>query len=138
MQIGTQPYPLATTAARQIANRLGIHRRGHSAGDRQVGAGWLRWGRHVSKHAWAYAAGVTLLLLGLTAPVLALQLGFPGEGSYPDSRTERRAFDLVADAIFLTGAYFSLWRHDLLPLFERFIADMEAGKRGMVKAMLSK
>ncbi len=61
-----------------------------------AGGGWERWGRHVSKHAWAYAIGVTAALLALAAPVLSLRLGFPDEGSLPDSRTERRAYDLVA------------------------------------------
>jgi len=75
-------------------NRLGIHRRNSTA---EVGAGWARWGRHVSKHAWPYAIGVTAVLLALTAPVLALQLGFPDEGTLPESRTERQAYDLVAD-----------------------------------------
>ena len=27
------------------------------------------------------------------------------------------AFDIAADAFFLTGAFFALWRHDLLPFF---------------------
>ncbi|MEJ7799051.1 MAG: MMPL family transporter [Ilumatobacter sp.] len=76
-------------------NRLGIHRR-HAASD-GVSAGWARWGRHVSRHALSYAVGVTVLLLALTAPVLALQLGFPDEGTMPESRTERGAYDLVAD-----------------------------------------
>ncbi|MEM8923184.1 MAG: MMPL family transporter [Actinomycetota bacterium] len=62
-----------------------------------VGAGWERWGRHVSRNAWTYAIGVTALLLALTAPVLALRLGFPDEGTLPESRSERRAYDLVAD-----------------------------------------
>ncbi len=62
-----------------------------------VSPGWERWGRHVSRHAWPYAIGVTLALVAATAPVLWLQLGFPDEGTYPDSRTERRAYDLVAD-----------------------------------------
>ncbi len=77
-------------------NRLGIHRRGHHAGD-GVSAGWRRWGRHVSRHAWSYAIGVTAALLALTAPVLALQLGFPDDGTQPQSRTERRAYDLAAE-----------------------------------------
>jgi len=76
-------------------NRLGIHRR-HGIGN-DVGAGWQRWGRHVTSHAWPYAIGVTLLLLGMSAPVLALRLGFPDEGTLPESRTERVAYDLVAD-----------------------------------------
>ncbi len=81
-------------------NRLGIHRkrnRSALADGTTVGAGWERWGRHVTRHAWPYAIGVTTLLLALTAPVLALRLGFPGEGSYSEERTERRAFDLVAE-----------------------------------------
>ena len=77
-------------------NRFGI-RRHHVGTGATVSAGWERWGRHVSKNAWAYAIGVTVLLLALTAPVLALRLGFPDEGSLPDSRTERRAYDLLAE-----------------------------------------
>ncbi len=62
-----------------------------------IGAGWQRWGRHVSKHAWQYAIGVTAGLLAMAAPVLSLRIGFPDEGSLPASRTERRAYDLVAE-----------------------------------------
>ncbi|MDJ0767939.1 MAG: MMPL family transporter [Ilumatobacter sp.] len=76
-------------------NRIGIHRRGSVASS--ASPRWERWGAHVSKHAWPYAIGVTLLLVGLTAPVLALRLGFPDEGTLPESRTERRAYDLVAE-----------------------------------------
>jgi putative drug exporter of the RND superfamily len=61
------------------------------------GGRWERWGRHVSNHAWPYAIGVTAVLLAMTAPVLSLRLGFPDEGSLPETRTERRAYDLVAD-----------------------------------------
>jgi RND superfamily putative drug exporter len=62
-----------------------------------VTGGWERWGAHVAGNAWAYAIGVTAFLLLLTSPVLDLQLGFPDAGTTPDSRTERRAYDLVAD-----------------------------------------
>ncbi len=75
-------------------DRLGIHRRHRST---RVGAGWTRWGRHVASHAWAYAIGVTALLLALTAPVLSLNLGFPDDGTQPETQTQRRAYDLVAD-----------------------------------------
>ncbi|MFW2381543.1 MAG: MMPL family transporter [Acidimicrobiales bacterium] len=75
-------------------NRLGIHRR-HGAAE--VGAGWARWGSHVSNHAWTYAIGVTAFLLLLTAPVLSLRLGFPDEGVQPETHTVRRAYDLVAE-----------------------------------------
>jgi len=77
-------------------NRLG-RRRNPPADQRGVGPGWTRWGEHVSKNAWAYVIGVTILLLALTAPVLDLRLGSPDEGKLPDTRTERRAYDLVAD-----------------------------------------
>jgi RND superfamily putative drug exporter len=83
-------------------NRLGIHRRGRYAagavgGHNVVSAGWQRWGRHVSRHAWQYAIGTTVGLLALAAPVLAIELGFPDDGTQPESRTERRAYDLVSD-----------------------------------------
>jgi RND superfamily putative drug exporter len=51
----------------------------------------------VSSNAWPYAVGATIVLLALTAPVLALRLGFPDEGSLPETRTERQAYDLVAE-----------------------------------------
>ncbi len=76
-------------------NRLGLHRRGHGTGA-GVGAGWRRWGGHLSRHPWRYTIGVTVVLLALTAPVLSLRLGFPDEGTSPESRTERRAYDLAA------------------------------------------
>jgi len=81
----------------------GLRRRGRSRrAERQAAhAGvtprWERWGAHVSAHAAAYAVGVTVLLLALAAPVLSLRLGFPDEGTLPASRTERRAYDLVAE-----------------------------------------
>ncbi|HYO18175.1 MAG TPA: MMPL family transporter, partial [Dermatophilaceae bacterium] len=62
-----------------------------------AGHRWYRWGGHVSRHAWGYAIGGTALLLALAAPALSLRLGFPDEGALPDSRTERRAYDLLAD-----------------------------------------
>ena len=75
-------------------DRFGLHRRGASS---TAGLGWQRWGRHVAAHAWTYAIGVTALLLALTAPVLSLNLGFPDDGTQPDSQTQRRAYDLMAD-----------------------------------------
>lgn len=62
-----------------------------------ISPSWLRWGGHVSRNAWAYTIGVTLVLLALTAPVLDLRLGFPDEGTLPETSTQRRAYDLVAD-----------------------------------------
>ncbi|MGA9345937.1 MAG: MMPL family transporter, partial [Nocardioidaceae bacterium] len=58
---------------------------------------WSRWGAHVSRHAVAYAVAGTTLMLALAAPVMALRLGLPDQGSYPQVRTERQAYDLIAD-----------------------------------------
>ncbi|TWG93457.1 RND superfamily putative drug exporter [Nocardioides sp. J9] len=61
------------------------------------GTGWSRWGRHVTRHPTAYLLGGAALMTALAAPVLALELGFPDDGTKPVSTTERRAYDLVAD-----------------------------------------
>ena len=77
----------------------GLRRRGRrrTAARATVSVRWTRWGQAVSRNAWASVVGVTILLLALTAPVLDLKLGFPDEGTLPETRTERRAYDLVAD-----------------------------------------
>ena len=78
-----------------------INRRGHrgivTADTHHVSARWMRWGSHVSRHSWAYLIGTTVLLIALTVPALSLRMGFPDEGSLPPNRTERLAYDLVAD-----------------------------------------
>ncbi len=58
--------------------------------------GWRRWIRHVNRRPVPYAIGAVTLLLALAAPVLALRVGIPDDGSMSPSRTERRAYDLVA------------------------------------------
>ncbi|MER6631609.1 MMPL family transporter [Streptomyces sp. NPDC000987] len=60
-------------------------------------AGWGRWIGHVSRHPVPYAVGAAGLLLTATLPVLGLRVGLPDDGSLPQSRTERRAYDLVAE-----------------------------------------
>ena len=75
-------------------NRLSVRR---NPARTRPATGWQRWGEHVSRHAKVYAIGATVLLLGLAAPVLALRVGTPDEGTLPQHRTERRAYDLVAE-----------------------------------------
>ncbi len=77
-------------------NRLGIHR-ASKTGVGTVSVRWKRWGAHVTGNAWAYTIGTTAFLLLLAAPLLSLRLGFPDEGTLPESRTERLAYDLVAE-----------------------------------------
>ena len=81
----------------QARGRLARRRNGHGPGADAAVLRWSRWGAHVSRHAAAYAVAGTMVLLALAAPVLALRLGLPDQGSYPEVRTERRAYDLVAE-----------------------------------------
>ncbi len=63
----------------------------------RAGAGRAeRWSEHVTRHPLAYLLTATALLLALAVPALSLRLGTPDEGTLLDSRTERRAYDLVA------------------------------------------
>jgi putative drug exporter of the RND superfamily len=71
-------------------NRLALRRIAVRTG------GWERWARHVSRNAVGYLVGSVIALLALAAPVFALQVGTPDEGALPSTRTERRAYDLVA------------------------------------------
>ena len=41
--------------------------------------------------------GATVVLLALAAPVVDMQVGTPDDGSLPENRTQRQAYDLVAD-----------------------------------------
>ena len=79
----------------RLAGR-GLLGRRRGTGDAAVRR-WTAWGRHVTRHAAAYAVAGTTLLLALAAPLLAMRVGLPDQGTYPESRTERRAYDLLAD-----------------------------------------
>ncbi|WP_284574724.1 MMPL family transporter [Streptomyces sp. 2P-4] len=72
-------------------------RRRDTAAGAASAAGWRRWIGHVSRHPVVYAVGAAGLLLTATLPVLGLRVGLPDDGSLPQSRTERRAYDLVAE-----------------------------------------
>ena len=84
-------------AGRRISRVRFRRQRAHAGSGAEVESRWHRWGAHVTRHPWAYVGGGTIVLLALAAPVLALRLGTPDEGSLPPSRTERRAYDLVAE-----------------------------------------
>ncbi len=84
-----------TRLSQRRASRFGWRR----APRRTTGAAqrWSRWGAHVTRHPVAYLVLGVVLLLGLAAPATALRLGMPDDGNYPQARTERRAYDLIAD-----------------------------------------
>jgi len=78
-------------------HRIDGRRRRVDDGVHRPSTGWYRWGAHVTRNATAYLVGGAVLMIALAAPVLALDLGFPDDGTKPESRTERRAYDLIAD-----------------------------------------
>ncbi|WP_406031964.1 MMPL family transporter [Nocardioides sp. NBC_00163] len=78
-------------------HRINGRRRRVDGGVHRPSTGWYRWGAHVTRNATAYLVGGAVLMIALAAPVLALNLGFPDDGTKPESRTERRAYDLIAD-----------------------------------------
>ncbi|MEU0266659.1 MMPL family transporter [Nocardioides sp. NPDC006303] len=78
-------------------HRINGRRRRAGVGAHQPSTGWYRWGAHVTRNATAYLVGGAVFMIALAAPVLALNLGFPDDGTKPESRTERRAYDLIAD-----------------------------------------
>lgn len=116
-------------------NRLSLPTRASATPDSgstspSVSPGWERWGNHVTNNAWAYVIGVTAVLLALSAPVLSLNLGFPDNGSLPETRTERRAYDLVAEGFgagingpLLIAVEISEDESVVAPLAEAILAD---------------
>ncbi|MEV4862429.1 MMPL family transporter [Streptomyces ossamyceticus] len=83
--------------ALRTRSRGRLARRRDAAAGAAHAAGWRRWIGHVSRHPVPYAVGAAGLLLTATLPVLGLRVGLPDDGSLPQSRTERRAYDLVAE-----------------------------------------
>ncbi|MFG2340577.1 MMPL family transporter [Streptomyces yangpuensis] len=83
--------------ALQTGKPVRLARRRDPAAGAAHAAGWRRWIGHVSRHPVPYAIGAAGLLLTATLPVLGLRVGLPDDGSLPHSRTERRAYDLVAE-----------------------------------------
>ncbi|MGW4645154.1 MMPL family transporter [Kitasatospora sp. NPDC004289] len=81
------------------AGRIGraLKRRSVPAAGADRAAGWRRWIGHVNRHPVPYAVGAAGLLLTAALPVLGLRVGLPDDGSMPVGRTERRAYDLVAE-----------------------------------------
>ncbi|HEX2312843.1 MAG TPA: MMPL family transporter [Thermomonospora sp.] len=58
---------------------------------------WMRWGRHVDRHAWPYAIGATLLLLVCALPTLDLRFGVMADSTSAPSMSSRQAYDTVAE-----------------------------------------
>ena len=79
--------------------RIGRDRRpslGHSAF-------WERWGERLARRPGMWAIASVLVLLGLSAPVLNLELGLTDQSSAPESTSSRQAYDQLTEA-FGVGA----------------------------------
>ncbi|MGW6008108.1 MMPL family transporter [Streptomyces sp. NPDC055210] len=59
---------------------------------------WHRYARRVQRRPWWFLAGGTVTVLVLAIPLLSIQLGHIGDGADPKSFTDRRAYDIMAQA----------------------------------------
>ncbi|MGP4052415.1 MMPL family transporter [Streptomyces sp. 2A115] len=59
---------------------------------------WHRYAQRVERRPWWFLAGGVITVLVLAIPVLSLQLGHIGDGADPKSFTDRRAYDVMAQA----------------------------------------
>jgi RND superfamily putative drug exporter len=84
--LGRRARRHAVPHARQVA----------STGARQPLA--ARWAARVARRPLPYAVVGTALLLALAAPVLGMRFGQPDAGHTDPSGTQRRAYDLIAEA----------------------------------------
>jgi RND superfamily putative drug exporter len=59
---------------------------------------WERWGGRISRRPGIVALGSVIVLLGVSAPVLNLELGLTDQSSAPQSTTSRQAYDLMTES----------------------------------------
>ncbi|HEV3355041.1 MAG TPA: MMPL family transporter [Acidimicrobiales bacterium] len=59
---------------------------------------WARWADRVCSRPWPYLVVSLALLLALAAPLLSMRLGETDAGTLPKSSTQRKAYDLLAQA----------------------------------------
>ena len=59
---------------------------------------WARWADRVGRRPWPYLVVTTIMLLALAVPLLSMRLGETDAGTLPKSSTQRRAYDLLAQA----------------------------------------
>jgi len=58
---------------------------------------WWRYSHRVARRPWPYLIAASVVLLALAVPALSLKTGFPDSGDNSTSRSDRRAYDLLAD-----------------------------------------
>src|SRR3954452_23076649 len=57
---------------------------------------WPRWARIVQEHRVPLAVAALMIMLALAVPALSLRLGSSDAGQDPESKTTRKAYDLLA------------------------------------------
>ncbi len=62
------------------------------------GGAWRRYARLVAGRPWWFLVGGVLVLAVLTVPLVSVQLGHVDNGADPTSFTDKRAYDLIAQA----------------------------------------
>lgn len=60
--------------------------------------GYEKWGHFVTKHPFLMTLSGVALLVVIAIPFFHMQLGLPDNGTKSDETTERRAYDLLAEA----------------------------------------
>jgi RND superfamily putative drug exporter len=58
---------------------------------------WYRWSRFIQHRPWPSMLGAVAFLLLLAIPLFSIRLGFGDYGNYPEDKTVRRAYDLLAE-----------------------------------------
>jgi RND superfamily putative drug exporter len=88
------PAVLALLGDRLERGRLPhVRRRGTPAPEDTV---WWQFGHRVARRPWPFLVASVVLMLGLAAPALGMNLAFPDAGDEPTSTTHRRGYDLLA------------------------------------------
>jgi len=59
---------------------------------------WSRWGAAVARRPWPYLVASLAFLLLLAAPLLSIRFGQTDAGTAAESSTQRRAYDITAEA----------------------------------------
>jgi putative drug exporter of the RND superfamily len=94
---------------------------------------WYRWSRFIQRRPWPPLIGATAVLVILAIPLFGIRLGFGDYGNYPEDKTVRRAYDLLAEGfgpgtngpLFITVEGESASDPDALGAFVATIAGTE-------------
>ena len=78
-------------------DKLSIHRKSHVSkpADRTIAG---RWAHHVGQHPVRYAIASFLVLCAVAVPATSMRIGMPDDGNAGEGKTQRIAYDTLADA----------------------------------------